>query len=308
MVSAKVRETPCRISVWQARSSLAGSRDSEIIAGAFRHVPTETHRTTRRHPRFGLPWRHPGRHGTRMVEPVVCRDSSARCAFAASARGNVWFTVMRTAPPATMSNSALRRSLQVRPVRGIRHQRRPGDVERPLRAQNPDVERIDLSRRLTEAHEHPPGTKAVEAARERVAPNRIVDDRNPGAVRQLPDPIGEILPRIDDRVIAAVRPSELRLLVAAHGADDRRSEMPGPLACDQAHAARGGMEQDGLAGSHRVRPAQQVLDGHALQHHRRGLPWLDAGRNLHHLVGRHQAFLRIRRDRWRRVRDPIPHR
>ena len=46
------------------------------------------------------------RHGSRTVEPVVCRASSARCALAASASGNVWLTVTRTAPLPTTSNSA----------------------------------------------------------------------------------------------------------------------------------------------------------------------------------------------------------
>ena len=105
-----------------------------------------------------------------------------------------------------------------------------------------------------------------------------------------------------------MRPRERRLLIAAHGADDRRPEILRPLAGDEADPARGGMEQDGLTGLHGIRPAQQVLDGHALQHHRRGLARVDPGGDLHDLPGRHQALLRVGADRGRGIGDPIPRR
>ena len=42
-------------------------------------------------------------------------------------------------------------------------------------------------------------------------------------------------------------PGDLRLLVAANGADDGGAEMARPLVEDQADAAGSGMEQNGLA-------------------------------------------------------------
>ena len=69
--------------------------------------------------------------------------------------------------------------------------------------------------------------------------------------------------------MAAVRPRELRLLRAADGADHGRAEVARPLAGDQPDAAGGRMDQHGVAGADLVGAPQQVLGGHALEHHRR---------------------------------------
>ncbi len=47
-----------------------------------------------------------GAQGCRIVDPVVLRPSSARCAAAASRSGKRWLTSIRTAPLATTSNSS----------------------------------------------------------------------------------------------------------------------------------------------------------------------------------------------------------
>ena len=51
---------------------------------------------------------------------------------------------------------------------------------------------------------------------------------------------------------------------------------------DQPDAARGGVEEDRVAGLHREGPAQEVLRRHALQHHRGGGVVIDPVRQLDH--------------------------
>ena len=69
--------------------------------------------------------------------------------------------------------------------------------------------------------------------------------------------------------------------------------MLGPLADDEAHSARRGMDQDRLAWFDLMRAAQQVPGGHALQHHRRALLVGDAVGERHKPVGRHDPRLAI---------------
>jgi hypothetical protein len=67
-----------------------------------------------------------------------------------------------------------------------------------------------------------------------------------------------------------------------------------PLAGDEADAARGRVEQHGLAGLHAVRAADQVLHRQALQHHRRGLLVGDAVGHGDETVGRDDPDFGIR--------------
>ena len=90
--------------------------------------------------------------------------------------------------------------------------------------------------------------EAVERFVERVLADGVVDDRHFLAAGDLVDARDEILARVDDGVVAAMGLGELRLFVVADGADHGGAEMLGPLADDQADAARRGMDQDGLAG------------------------------------------------------------
>jgi hypothetical protein len=81
----------------------------------------------------------------------------------------------------------------------------------------------------------------------------------------------EILLLVEDDVVAAVGLRELGLVRAAGRADHRGAQVLRPLAGDQADAAGRGVEQDRVAGVDLVGLAQQVLCGHALEHHRRRL-------------------------------------
>src|SRR4051812_318476 len=63
---------------------------------------------------------------------------------------------------------------------------------------------------------------------------------------------GDDLLRVDDRVVAAVGPGQLRLLVRADRADHGRAQRLEPLAGDQADAAGRGVEEDRVARLHPV--------------------------------------------------------
>ena len=112
--------------------------------------------------------------------------------------------------------------------------------------------------------------EAVERFQERVLADGVINDRNFLAAGDLVDALHEILAGVDDGVGAAMGLRELRLLVAADGADHGGAEMFGPLAEDQADAAGRGMQQDGIAGFDPIGLADQILRRQALQHHRGG--------------------------------------
>ena len=106
-------------------------------------------------------------------------------------------------------------------------------------------------------------------------------------------------------MVAAVGLGQARLLVRSDRADDGRPERLRPLAGDQPDAAGRRVPQDRLACLDRVGPLEQVLRGHALQHHRRSLLESDAVGQLHQLRGRHHARLRIRAVRRTGVGDAV---
>ena len=105
--------------------------------------------------------------------------------------------------------------------------------------------------------------------------------------------LGKITLGIDNRMIATMPAGNLGLLPAADGANHGRAKMLGPLADDQADAAGGGMDQDEVAGLHRIRFVQQITGGHAADHHRGRRAFIDAVRQHDHARGRHQPHFRI---------------
>ena len=60
--------------------------------------------------------------------------------------------------------------------------------------------------------------------------------------------VGDVLARVEDDVVAAVGAGQLGLRVARDGADHGQAQQLGPLGDDQADAAGGGVQQDGVAG------------------------------------------------------------
>ena len=69
-------------------------------------------------------------------------------------------------------------------------------------------------------------------------------------------------------MVATVGAREFGLFVGAHGADDGGADGLRPLAGDEADASGGGVEEDGVARLHLAGAVQEILHGHALEHHR----------------------------------------
>ena len=69
---------------------------------------------------------------------------------------------------------------------------------------------------------------------------------------------------------AAVGFGDFHFSVRAHGSNDGGAQGLGPLRCDEANAAGGGVEQNCFAGLHLVGGAQEIAHGHAFQHHAGG--------------------------------------
>lgn len=107
----------------------------------------------------------------------------------------------------------------------------------------------------------------------------------------------EVSAGVDDRVMAAMRAGSLGLGVGRDGADHRRAHSGGPLAQDQADAARCSVNQDGLAGGDVVHATQQHVHGHALEHHRRGELRRNAVGQLHGAIRFDQPDLGVAADR-----------
>jgi hypothetical protein len=160
--------------------------------------------------------------------------------------------------------------------------------------------------RLTEGHQHAERGEALERRLEGVLADGIIHHRHALAAGDLLDPRGHVLAVVADRMGAAMGAGELGLGIAADGADHGGAEMLGPLAGDEPHPAGRGMEEDGLPRLDPERPAEQVLRGHALEHHRRRLLVRDALGERHEAVGRHQARLGIGAERRRRISHPLP--
>jgi hypothetical protein len=151
----------------------------------------------------------------------------------------------------------------------------------------------------------PKRLQALQRAHEGVLADRVVHHAHAFAPGDLLDPLGEVLARVDDGVVAAVGLGQRRLLVGTDGADHRGAEGARPLADDQADAAGGGMDQDGVAGLDLAGTAQQVLRGHALQHHRRTGLEVDRVGQLDQAVGRDVAHFGIGADRAAGIGDAV---
>ena len=193
---------------------------------------------------------------------------------------------------------------QVLAAGGVGHQGGPLEIERPLRPEHADLERRDRPGSLPEAHHHAGRAQAIEGVGERVPAHGVVDGGDPGSVRQLADPLHHVLAGVHDGVVAPVGARELRLLVAPHRADDGGPEVLRPLAGDEPHPAGRGVEEDGVAGLDRVAALEEVLDGHALEHHGRRRLVAHRFRDPHQPVGGDGPLLGVGSER-ARVGHPV---
>ena len=90
-----------------------------------------------------------------------------------------------------------------------------------------------------------------------------------------------------------MRARDLGFLLAAHRTDNSRTEMLGPLAHNQADAAGGGMDQNGVPSLHAIGIVQQIARGHAADHHRRRRALIDTVGQRDYARGGNQPKLRI---------------
>ncbi len=95
----------------------------------------------------------------------------------------------------------------------VAEQRRPGEEQGSLLREQERRDRFDRTRRIAEAHHQSARGEAIERLQEGVAADGIIDDRQLLAGRDPLDLGDEILPGVDDRMIAAVGARERGLLV-----------------------------------------------------------------------------------------------
>ncbi len=104
--------------------------------------------------------------------------------------------------------------------------------------------------------------------------------------------------------MAAVGARELGLRLGRHRAEHGRAQRRRPLAEEDADAAGGGLHQHHIAGPDLVDLAQQILCGHALQHHRRRRLVGDAVGDFHQPIRSNHPRLAVAA-RNRRIRNAI---
>ncbi len=146
------------------------------------------------------------------------------------------------------------------------------------------------------AEEHHVAARAqhVEAAVEGVLAHRVVDDVDALAARDALRLLDEVLLGVEDDLVGARFPGELRLLLGARGPDDGRAAQLGELDEQEPDPAGRGVHERRLAFLKGEGAVRQVVGGHALEHDRGGHPRLDQ-RDVegHQVLGRGDHVLRV---------------
>ena len=149
-------------------------------------------------------------------------------------------------------------------------ERRASDVERSLGCQDHRAEGLDRSGGVAVSGEYTERLQRVQRRLEGRLADRIVGRGDALAAGNFAHSGRDILVAVQNRMVTAIGPRELRLLFRADAADDVGAEQVGPLAQDQADATGSGIDQNIVAGLYRISPKQQVMRGESLEHHRRG--------------------------------------
>src|SRR5258708_35457682 len=126
-------------------------------------------------------------------------------------------------------------------------ERRTGSEQRAFGLQNVDIEGLDLPRGTAEAHEHAERLDAVERSWKGRLANPVIDHLAELATGDFLHLRNEILIALENNMMGAVLPRELGLLLRADGPDHIGTEVARPLACDEADAAGGGMNEHVIA-------------------------------------------------------------
>jgi PDZ domain-containing protein len=179
------------------------------------------------------------------------------------------------------------------PVRDVVPQRRPGDEQRALDVQYPQVKRWDGAARLAEEHHRAPRAQQVETGVEGVGAHRVVHHVEGMWPEVRLGGFDEVLVGVaDDEVGAAGRCHGL-LLVGGHGGGHLGSEALRHLDDQPPHSAGTGMDEASVARAERVGVVDQVVGGHTLQQYCGGGTVVDAVGDGHHLVGGGGHQLRV---------------
>src|SRR6185312_3350390 len=164
-----------------------------------------------------------------------------------------------------------RRHQQILALGGIVIERRPRRKQRAFLLQDVDVERFDLAGGAADAHEVAKRPQAIERSRERGLADTVIDDVAELAAGDLLHLRDEILIAIENGVMRAILLGEFGLFLGTDGTDDGRAEVVCPLACDQAYAARGSVNEADGALANLEGAVDEILHRHALEHHAGGL-------------------------------------
>src|SRR5690606_22782985 len=144
----------------------------------------------------------------------------------------------------------------------------------------------------------------TEAPFERGLAHRIVDHVHAPPVRQLPDPLREVLARVQDHLVRARAPRELGLRLGGHRPQHPRAPHLRHLHQQQPDPAGRRVHQRHVPLPQRIRVVGQVVRRHPLQHDRGRHIARHARRNRDQCPRRNHRVLRVRSGR-RRVRHPI---
>src|SRR5690606_3598395 len=196
--------------------------------------------------------------------------------------------------------------LELRSLANEVEERRPRHVQRAALRELERRERLDRPGRVPERDHHAVRTQAVERLEERLAADRIVDDRHTLAVGQGPDTRDDVVVR-EQHDVATVRFRDRTLRLAAHDADHACAAAFRPLRAQQADAAGGRVQQDRIPCADAVAAVQQVPRREPLQHHGRRGPVVDRVGQRHEPLRVDETLLGIGVERRRaRIRDALP--
>ena len=155
-----------------------------------------------------------------------------------------------------------------------------------------------------EAHEHSKRPQAIERGREGRLADAVIDHIAEFSLGDFFHAGGEILLAIEDRVLGSGLFGELGFFGRAHRPDHGRAERLRPLAENESDPARRRVNEDRIARLHPKSPAQQILRGEALQHHRRGRLKGNALRQLDETVRLDEPLPRVSAQ-VRGIGDPV---
>src|SRR6516164_5817577 len=109
------------------------------------------------------------------------------------------------APRGDVTEHFARERVLLRRIGDVVSERGPRDVERSLDRERGRIDRRDRSRRRADTHQEAAPLQTVERRWNRGLADAVIDHRNADALRELANALGDVLPTVNDHVIATVR-------------------------------------------------------------------------------------------------------